>query len=409
MDLRLDSLNKAYSPPLHNSLKVGFSRISITPSDTVPLAGYSGRDPKAFNHLLDSVFVRTLVMSTGQSKVAIISAELLIIHPDIASEVVNRGSNLGFGKNQIYFTATHTHSSIGGWSPGISGELIMGEFNPDQKGKIIESIFQSLKEADSNLVSGRISYANSEMDMHVRNRLTKEGDEDIWVRNLFIETEDDLIGLTAFAAHATCFNAHSRALTGDFPSYFHRALEIDSLNFKPIYLAGAVASMGPDGNGIAGELAQNIGNELANQALDLTMLGLPYQSLTSLNSFHLNVPLRSPQLKISRNLRIRPWVFRSLLGTYEIDISVVKVNNNLLIGLPCDFSGEVALPLYEYAQARNLNLIITSFNGGYIGYVTKDHWYDLEKYETRTMNWYGPDSGAYFSEIICRIIDTVAE
>ena len=55
-----------------------------------------------------------------------------------------------------------------------------------------------------------------------------------------------------------------------------------------------------------------------------------------------------------------------------------------------------------------MDLVITSFNGGYAGYVTKDEWYDLNKYETRTMNWYGHEIGKYMSESITKIINGYA-
>ena len=63
------------------------------------------------------------------------------------------------------------------------------------------------------------------------------------------------------------------------------------------------------------------------------------------------------------------------------------------------------MELYEYAASKQLHLILTSFNGGYIGYVPKDKWYDLPKYETRSMSWYGFDNGAYFLEMIKMLID----
>ena len=62
-------------------------------------------------------------------------------------------------------------------------------------------------------------------------------------------------------------------------------------------------------------------------------------------------------------------------------------------------------PLDSYAKARGLNLIVTSFNGGYIGYVTADKWYNLDKYETVAMNWFGPYKGAYFQEAIKDLTD----
>ncbi len=57
------------------------------------------------------------------------------------------------------------------------------------------------------------------------------------------------------------------------------------------------------------------------------------------------------------------------------------------------------------AEKEGFNLIVTSFNGGYIGYVTEDKWYDRNKYETRAMNWFGPYNGAYFSEYIRRVLE----
>jgi len=42
------------------------------------------------------------------------------------------------------------------------------------------------------------------------------------------------------------------------------------------------------------------------------------------------------------------------------------------------------------AEEKGLNLIITTFNGGYIGYVTPDQYYNHRYHEVRDMNWFGP-------------------
>ena len=127
--------------------------------------------------------------------------------------------------------------------------------------------------------------------------------------------------------------------------------------------------------------------------------------MVSIRSFRIPVELRKPAARVSKNLNTKNWIFNQLYGEYDSEISVLQLNDLLLIGLPCDFSGELAVPLYDYARSKGLNLILTSFNGGYIGYVVKDEWYDLDKYETMSMSWYGKDNGAYFSELITRLID----
>lgn len=410
MNQRLDSLNGDFQNSSEGqSLKIGFGIRSITPEDTTVLAGYGAREPMTFDSILDSVFVRSLVLDNGIKKVAIVSAELLIIHPELELAFRKKLEEVNWKRQDVFLGATHSHSSVGGWAEGFAGEVFAGEYDPSRIEIISSAMIKSLLIAEQNLQSASMAFAKNEMSDLVKNRLIKDGEEDSWMRNVFFETEKGMITLTAYAAHATCFTKKSRDLTGDFPSYFNRVLDQDSLNIFSMYMAGAVGSMGPEGKDINQKKAMRIGQGLAEQVSLLAQFGLKGTDSIDLKSFRLKVPLRSPQLKISKNLKIRPWIFRSLFGDYPVEVSVLKMGNTILMGFPSDFSGELAIPLYEYAESRDMNLIITSFNGGYAGYITKDEWYDLEKYETRTMNWYGPDSGAYFSEIATRIIDTLAE
>jgi hypothetical protein len=72
-------------------------------------------------------------------------------------------------------------------------------------------------------------------------------------------------------------------------------------------------------------------------------------------------------------------------------------------------SGEISGVFYEKWEAlaaeKNLNLIITTFNGGYIGYITPDELYDEHFHEVRETNWFGPGNGEYFDAMIQKIIE----
>jgi neutral ceramidase len=75
--------------------------------------------------------------------------------------------------------------------------------------------------------------------------------------------------------------------------------------------------------------------------------------------------------------------------------------------MPCDFSGEILIEngVYDLAEKLDKQLIVTSFNGDYIGYITEDHHYDISKRsEIREMNWVGPHYGAYFKEILRELV-----
>jgi neutral ceramidase len=399
---RLDSLERVYQKPLQTgSLRIGTSKVSITPPSGAPLAGYGARKPKQMTGILDSTFVRTIVLDNGQTRVAIVSAELLIIHPELTDRFYARMQAEGWSRDHLFLTATHTHSGGGGWAPGFTGQKIAGEFNKETLEWLAGQLARGVIKASENLTTSTVGYNRIAAPEFIKNRLTKSEVTDPDVRVLQFNSQSRTVQLIAYAAHATCFGHTNRELTGDYPAYL---MENDSI-FR-MYMAGAVGSMGPS----AGELKQAEMARAIGQGLkDKIGVGAGTSVDNSLVAFRLKLPLRSPQLKISKSWKLRPWAFRRLMGDYSAEISVLKIGNVLVVGTPCDFSGEVALPLYEAAEEAGLHLMITSFNGGYIGYVTKDDWYDLGKYETRTMNWYGPDSGAYFSEVILRLIYILKE
>ena len=124
----------------------------------------------------------------------------------------------------------------------------------------------------------------------------------------------------------------------------------------------------------------------------------------------MRVPLAlgEPQIKISRDLRLRPWVFRTAFGEYQPYLTSLRIGDVLFLGTPCDFAGELRSPIDSAASRHNLQPIITSFNGHYIGYITNDIYYDNPHYETRLMNWYGPGNGAYLSACMADLVEIMA-
>jgi hypothetical protein len=119
------------------------------------------------------------------------------------------------------------------------------------------------------------------------------------------------------------------------------------------------------------------------------------------------VAVRTPHIRIADNWRLRPWLFEALMGKQDPYINILRVGDVVLLGLPCELSGEFYPRFAQICRERNLYLIITTFNGNYLGYVTPDEYYSLRKYETRDMNWFGPYNGAYFTELIQGILQVI--
>lgn len=409
MDQRLDSLSSHFSVPIDTAvLQVGWSEVNITPSSNLPLAGYGARDPKTMEGVLDSSFIRVVVYQLGARKLAMIFSDLLVIHPELRNAVFESLPS-GWQPHEIYFTSTHTHSGQGAWAPGVVGDLFAGAYDPQQVAILRDKAIEAINKAAGNLKPGAVQFGELSVDNLVRNRLVKEkGITDPWLKVARLQS-DTLIGhIAVFSAHATCFGADNHLLASDYPGELVRLLN-EPFDFGA-YAAGAVGSMAVNANGNSPmENIEEVASGLNEQVQLLSLIGLDQLPIQQLTSFRLSLPMRDPHVKLTNSLALRPYIFNMAFGEYSNDISVAVLGQAIFIGLPCDFSGELAVPLYEQARALGYQLFITSFNGGYAGYVIKDEWYDLSKYEARTMSWYGPDAGSYLSEVISRLIQIIHE
>ena len=119
--------------------------------------------------------------------------------------------------------------------------------------------------------------------------------------------------------------------------------------------------------------------------------------------------LTDEQPKFLHDWRIRPWLFQGTFGQYPTFISVLRVGDIVLLGTPCDFSGEFNPSLDSLAATKNVFPIVTSFNGGYIGYLTPEKYYDVDHYETQLMNWYGPGNGEYVRDVLEKLLNSVTD
>lgn len=409
MNTRLDSLASQLQLSGDSSIRIGWSKINITPEVPVPLAGYGARDPLRLQGIHDSSFVRTIVLKTRGQKIAIITADLLIIHPEV-SQAVRTSLPEDWDPDDLYFTATHTHSGQGAWAPGAVGQLFAGKFDPQHVRLLAERILESVHEAELSARPGSFSVGEMEVSHLVRNRLVKEnGIIDPWLKALAFQ-KDSLKGILAFySAHATCFGVENHDLSGDYPAQLTQMLEAEEAFDFAAYAAGAVGSMAPDVELPDGEKsAVYMAYHLKDQLELFQRIGLSPQP-PIVTTFRLKLPMRAPQFKISENMALRPYLFQMAFGDYQNHVAVMVLGKCIFIGMPCDFSGELAVPLYEQARELGYQLVISSFNGDYAGYVIRDKWYDLPRYEARTMSWYGHDAGSYLSEVTSRIIHIVDE
>lgn len=379
-------------------LRAGWARRSLLPSMRLPLAGYGAREGQLMQGVKDSIFVRAVVLDNGNSRVGMLTADLLIIPVQVSRALDTALHSIGLSMDRLYLSATHTHGSIGGWDPSPVGEMFAGAYHQQVVQMIVQRMLEALQAAMENMQAVKVGFGQVDAGEFVYNRLVgAKGITDPWLRMMVLEREDSSRAVwLSFAAHATTLPDEEMRIHADYPGRLIQLLEARPDVDFAAFAAGAVGSHGPGGKGLSGQKKlELIASGLAERAAAV-LDTLHTRPTTSLYMLRLPLMLGEPQLRISHSLRLRPWVFRYLAGQYPAYLLALKVGNGIFLGTPCDFSGELVPELH----ADNHFLMPTSFNGGYVGYITADKWYELDTYETRTMNWFGPGNGAYFVEIM---------
>jgi neutral ceramidase len=388
-------------------IAVGYAVENLTPPTPIPLAGYGNRKGKPYTSILDSIYIRTMVLQQGEKQVAIVSADMLIIPPTVVEVLKEALPLIGFSLANTYLGATHTHNSIGQWGEGAT-RFIYGKYDADVVDFIARKIITSIVHAKENLVQSTLHYIEMPMETVVRGRLENQLHVDSTFRAIEVKRADSTkLLLMTFSAHATCLYSKQNILSRDYPGPLVDQMESRAGYTFAMFMAGAVGShtCSPPAFG------ETCNQWMADHMVDIYLerKSHHYEALhPSLGMMITSFPLSEAQVKLTKGLAVRSWFFKKAFGDYPVFISALQIGNVVMLGTPCDFSGELGLNVSAHASQRNLHAMITSFNGGYIGYVTPQRYFDVDHYETRLMNWYQQGTGEYMRLSLNTIIDVVS-
>ncbi|MCX6229640.1 MAG: hypothetical protein NTV75_10820 [Bacteroidia bacterium] len=421
-EARIDSLktNLTRSTDIINA---GFAKVSITPSvgnaeDNVeagkfkeaPLAGYGARKGKNATGAHDSVFVKAAAIKVGTQLVVIVGADILIMPPNIIDEATILLEKQGIHRSQVFYSASHTHSSIGGWGPGFIGEQFAGKANPNINKWLVLQISKVVTSAIADLHPARIGNGSFNASRYTHNRIvgesgTKNGDFS------FISIEQ--IGgrkavIGSFGAHSTTLGADNMEFSADYPGYWQRKMEQGTVDLA-IFCGGSVGSQSPSGEGQGFERPKNIGESLAD-SLNIYLPKVELKEKIDLSSMSLKVALPPYHIRLTTKINFTTWLSNKLMPLPEnVYLQTIKIGNLIWLTAPCDFSGEFALQLKNSLAAKGYNANVTSFNGSYVGYIIPGKYFYFDAYEPKTMGWFGPNMGEYTFELFRHLSDIITE
>ncbi len=408
----IDSLKNS-ATPAQGKLFAGFSKVSITPtlkSDKddiatgkfvqLPLAGFGARKGAPATGIHDSIFVKAVALKVDNTLAVFVGADLLIMPPNITDSVMVYLAEKGFTRNQIYFSATHTHSSLGGWGPGFMGKQFAGDENIKLEKWLVQQISNAVLKAVADLQPSTIATGDFDAAAYTRNRLVGElGTTNDDFSYIFIQQKEGkkaVIG--SFAAHSTCMGSKNMEISGDYPGYWQRKMET-TFDYA-IFMAGSVGSQTHVGKGEGFEKPRFIGESLADSTIvHLANIVSTDSVLMAAATINLNLPDYHFRISTTRNLST--GVTKKLMPLPENAVlQAIRLGNMVWVTTPCDFSGEYALQLKNRLAVKGFNANVTSFNGSYVGYIIPGRYFYLDEYEPKTMGFFGPAMGDYTFDLI---------
>jgi neutral ceramidase len=401
---------------LTDTLFAGFSRISITPDigtsalsanddkfSAVPMAGYGDRKGKPSTGIHDSIFIKAAALRESGKLIILVGADLLIMPPNITDsiEVILRPH--GIRRDQLFFTATHSHSSLGGWGPGYIGELFAGKENKDLEKWIAQKTATAVLSAIADLKPAKAGSGSFNAAAYTRNRVTGEAgtknDEFIYISLDQAYGKKAVIG--SFSAHSTTLGDENMEISADYPGYWERAIEGKGYDFA-IFCAGSVGSQSPVGKGEGFEKAAYIGSSLADSTL--RQLTSSYGSYTPRFSVAA-VPLKLPpyHIRLTTSINLASFISRKLMQEpSHVFLQAFRLGKLVWITMPGDFSGEIARQIKLELASQGFLTNISSFNGSYTGYLIPGKYYYMDEYESKMMGWFGPAMGDFITDMAGR-------
>lgn len=405
----------------YDTIRAGFSKVSITPNlnfslknhdfsqiKRFPIAGFGQLKTKYATGVHDSVFVKTIALKVGRKLAIIVSADLLIMPTNIIDSVTVVLQKNGISRNQLFFTATHTHSSIGGWGYGLLAKLIAGKENHKIEKWLANQIVKSVIDAISDLHEAKIGMGSFNGATYIRNRiigdpLLNNNDFNYFIVEQ-ISRKKAIIG--SFSAHSTAIGSRNTLISADYPGYWQRKVESEGYDMA-MFCAGSMGSQSPVGSGSDFEKAKFIGEALAD-SLKSNYKNTNLKDKVSLSFLLLKINLPKYQMRLTSKIILPSGLSNLIMPLPEnVYLQVLRIDDFLWILAPCDFSGELALALKNRLASLGYNAMVTGFNGSYVGYILPSKYYYLDYSESKSMSWFGPTMGDYTMDVIEQMIDAI--
>lgn len=398
------------------ALDAGTASCDITPDVAkykVPLAGYGAREGKPATGVHDPLFAKVLVLRDGETRVALVTADLRSITPELKNGVIAALEGKGFSRDNVLMCASHTHDGPS-FFPEKFWQFQFGEHDPRIVQEMIARIAAAVAEADEKAAPVRVGFAQADIEGFTRNRrwnydkeARERAGETPCVRpRLWVMRVDGADGacravVANFATHPTILGAENMLVSAEWPGVLKNEVEKAFPGATALYTNGAEGDQAPLAEEGADdfERVRLFGERLAREVVALARQVRTQPDLPIAFS---RVTPELPEMSFSKAAAEGPYAFLAPSAKEALprqaEIQVLRIGDTALVGLPGEPLCAVGRAAEEGAKAAGFADAVTiGLANDYIGYLVTAPEYAHGGYEVDQRSYFGPGLGDFLA------------
>lgn len=395
-------------------LSAGAADVDLTPplDMKATLGGYGERMSRPAEGVHDQVFAKALVVSDGDRRFALLTADILGFPPAFKPALVHQLANDGWTAEQIMLLPSHSHTSIdmSAINPAnVFGNKQIGLFHEKLFEWTIQRCVSVVEKAASELVPVAIGTSSKPIDGWNRNRRRRDGptDNSLTVTRIDATDAKPLAVLVNFSAHPTFMSAEHMRFSGGWPGHLQRTLQRTiGRNVIVMYYNGAEGDQAPVGRPNSGsdrwKAAAQYGNDLAVEARDLwTIIRPRYDLAFDFHTQEFDLPARSwhpefmktggDEYAMSEELleKMLPLMFPDTTTSGSL-----RLGDLVIVGVPGEMATELGLAIKKQTTKTTgaRHVAVGGLANQWISYILSAEEYDRGGYEA-SVSFYGPELG----------------
>jgi neutral ceramidase len=320
-------------------LSAGAGTAEIKVPFPIVAAGYGPPRPE-LSSAAQPLMARATVLRAGDVTFGLVTLDLLLVPDDVAAEVRSKA-----GLSDVWVTATHSHSAMGGYDSRLIAQLAgTGRFRADARAAVVDAAVAALKAAATTTTPIVVSEGHADAAL-----ATARTQDTVDARITKLEL-GDVAQWLMLAAHPTTVARPAAALDPDWPGRLASASDA-GVTLVLQTAVGNARAQGDTPEQVAAQAAAAF-DALTLQPVDVTTMKVTRVQLTP--------PAPDATRLVPRLFAMPGHNFLCASAPRQAEVGILELGPLVLVAVPAELT---------HASAQSLGVPVISLANGYLGYV----------------------------------------